>query len=95
MVHYIKWILGIITYRENNSHYSARLKAHDFIKTMQQALLKLNIKVESGSDWIKAFPSEPTPVTIDCKNNPRLAMALMLISLRVPTITLKYWEPIW
>lgn len=63
-----------------------RLKESDRIKVMRQELEKLKIKVEEGEDWLKVYPSKPTPGKIDSHHDHRIAMAFSVIQLRVPEI---------
>jgi len=65
----------------NISH--TRLQESNRISVMREELLKLNVKVEEGPDWIKVYPSQPISGTIDAHNDHRIAMAFSIIGLRV------------
>lgn len=64
----------------------ARLKESDRITAMQVNLEKLNIKVETGNDWIKIYPGTPSAGVIDSYRDHRIAMAFSVLGLRVPGI---------
>ncbi len=64
----------------------ARLKESDRIAAMEEGLRKLNVKVETGDDWMRVYPSAPIAGTIDSFNDHRIAMAFAIIGLRVAGI---------
>jgi 3-phosphoshikimate 1-carboxyvinyltransferase len=64
----------------------ARKKESDRIAVMRTELQKLHVKVEEGQDWLRIYPSDPQPATIDSHNDHRIAMAFAIIGLRVAGI---------
>lgn len=55
---------------------------------MKTELTKLDIRVETGDDWIKIFPSTPKATQLSSHHDPKIAMALAIIGLKVPGITI-------
>lgn len=56
---------------------------------MHRELEKLNVKVEEGKDWLKIYPSVLQPAVLDAHDDPRIAMALSIIQLKVPGVEMK------
>lgn len=67
----------------------ARHKESDRLKAMQQGLTSLGVKVDSGKDWFKIYPSTPRSGTIHSQNDHRIAMAFTVLSLRVPELIIE------
>jgi 3-phosphoshikimate 1-carboxyvinyltransferase len=63
-----------------------RLKESDRITAMHEGLEKLQVKVESGYDWIRIHPSNPQAGVVESFKDHRIAMAFSIIGLRVPGI---------
>lgn len=63
-----------------------RLQESDRITAMCAGLEKLHVKVESGQDWIKIYPSDVMPGMVDSFNDHRIAMAFSVIGIRVPGV---------
>ncbi|HEX2549697.1 MAG TPA: hypothetical protein VHM20_07700 [Gammaproteobacteria bacterium] len=59
------------------------------LSLMHKELEKLNVKVEEGKDWLKIYPSELKIATVDAHDDPRIAMALSIIRLKVPGINIQ------
>lgn len=66
----------------------ARLKESDRITAMRTNLEMLQVKVESGHDWIRIYPSTPRAGVIDSFNDHRIAMSFAVMGLRVPGIVI-------
>lgn len=69
-----------------------RKKESDRITVMRTELEKLQVKVEEGKDWLKIYPSQPQPATIESHNDHRIAMAFAIVGLRVPGININNAE---
>lgn len=69
-----------------------RLRKLDRIATLRIGLEKLGVKVESGTDWIKIYPSKPLPAIIDSSNDRHMVMAFSVIGLRVAGIEVEHTE---
>ncbi|WP_328304604.1 3-phosphoshikimate 1-carboxyvinyltransferase (plasmid) [Streptomyces sp. NBC_00435] len=66
----------------------ARLKESDRIAAVAGNLRALGIRVEEGPDRITVHPGAPTPATIDCHRDHRIAMSFSVLGLRAAGITL-------
>ncbi len=68
-----------------------RIKETDRLRALATELLKFGGCVEEGRDFIKVHPLEHSPnhpVTIETYGDHRMAMALALVGLRVPGVTI-------
>ena len=69
---------------------SARVKETDRVHATCAELTRLGVKVEEHEDGMTIYPCENIrPATVQTYNDHRMAMALSLIGLRVPGITIE------
>jgi 3-phosphoshikimate 1-carboxyvinyltransferase len=66
-----------------------RLHETNRISAMRHGLENLGVTVEEGPDWIRIFPSTPHAAEINCKGDPRVAMAFSIIGLKVSGIVIE------
>ncbi len=64
------------------------------IETMRASLEKMQVKIETGADWLRIFPSEPRGIEIDSHLDHRIAMAFAIIGLRVPGVKINGSESV-
>lgn len=67
---------------------NTRLKESDRIEAMQKNLTAAGVKVETGDDWMKIYPSTPHACTIDSVNDHRIAMSCSLLGLKTSGIVI-------
>ena len=60
-----------------------RQQESDRISAVRMGLESLGVAVESGPDWIRVIPSEPTGGVIDSHDDHRIAMSFAVLGLRV------------
>lgn len=56
------------------------------ILALKSELIKLDIHVETGENWIHIFPSQARGALVSSHQDPRIAMALAIIGLKVPGV---------
>jgi len=64
------------------------IRRKKYLKMMCTEFKKLQIRVESGQDWIKIFPSKPKATLVNCHHNRYLAMAFAVIGLVTPGLVI-------
>jgi 3-phosphoshikimate 1-carboxyvinyltransferase len=64
--------------------YNTRVKECDRIDACAENLQRMGIRVETGRDWIQIWPGRPSPVTISCRGDHRIAMAFSIAGLAIP-----------
>lgn len=67
----------------------ARFKESDRLAAMEKGLRQVGVKVETGRDWFKVYPSQPRAGKINSDNDHRIAMAFSVIGLRVPGLVVE------
>lgn len=66
-----------------------RHQESDRLTAIVTELGRLGIKTESGEDWIKIYPGNPSPAEIETYDDHRMAMGFSLIGLRADGIVIK------
>ncbi len=66
-----------------NPHETAALAV------LKNKFTRMEITTEGGEDWIKIFPSKPKSITVNRHDDHRIAMALVVMGLKVPGIALE------
>jgi 3-phosphoshikimate 1-carboxyvinyltransferase len=72
---------------ENVPHL--RLKESDRLAAMQQELERCGVKVESGPDWLKVYPSKVHGAVVQSHNDHRIAMSMAVLGLRAGGVTIE------
>jgi 3-phosphoshikimate 1-carboxyvinyltransferase len=65
---------------------NVRLKESDRIAVMQTNLRALNVKAESGPDYLRVYPGRPSGGHVDPHGDHRIAMSFAVLGLRVPGV---------
>lgn len=63
-------------------------KESNRMAALKSELIKMNIQVETGEDWIQIFPGRPQGGLVNTHNDYRIAMAFSVMGLKVPGIVL-------
>jgi 3-phosphoshikimate 1-carboxyvinyltransferase len=66
----------------------ARRKESDRLAAVEQNLTACGVPVRSGPDWIEISPAAPSPTTVRCHRDHRIAMSFSVLGLRVPGLRL-------
>lgn len=66
-----------------------RLKESDRLAVMQLELTRCGVKVESGPDWLKVYPSEVHGAVVQAHNDHRIAMAFAVLGLRAGGVSIE------
>lgn len=66
-----------------------RLKESDRIRAMEQELGRCGVKVQSGPDWLKVYPSRVRGAVVRSHNDHRIAMSMAVLGLRAGGVTVE------
>ncbi len=63
-----------------------------YLAALKNKFIQMNIHVEAGENWIKIFPSTPKNIVTTSYDDYHIAMALSIIGLKIPDITIQDTE---